>query len=82
MKPGIALHLTLVIVCTAAPGQAAEPRQDAQVRAIIEGGPLALVILGGAHDLTDNVRKLAGRAGEYVRVTTRWGRRFGVEGAE
>ncbi|MFH1924592.1 MAG: hypothetical protein ABIP48_32470 [Planctomycetota bacterium] len=50
--------------------------------AIGEAGPFALVILGGAHDLADNVRKLAGRAGDYVRVTTRWGRRFGVEDSE
>jgi len=55
-----------------------EARQDAQVRAMIEGGRFALVILGGAHDLADNVAKLAGRDGEYVRVTTRWGRRFEV----
>ncbi|MFH1920709.1 MAG: hypothetical protein ABIP48_12570 [Planctomycetota bacterium] len=59
-----------------------EARQDAQVRAMIEAGPFALVILGGAHDLADNVRKLVGRDGEYARVTTRWGRRFGAEGAE
>ncbi|MFH1919862.1 MAG: hypothetical protein ABIP48_08265 [Planctomycetota bacterium] len=45
-------------------------------------GPFALVILGGAHDLADNVRKLAGRDGKYVRVTMRWGRRFGPGGAE
>jgi len=59
-----------------------EARQDAQVRVMIEGGRFALVILGGAHDLADNVRKLAGRDGEYVRVTTRWGWRFGAKDSE
>ncbi|MFH1924332.1 MAG: hypothetical protein ABIP48_31155 [Planctomycetota bacterium] len=54
-----------------------EARQDAQVRAMLEDSPFALVILGGAHDLADNVSKLARGEGEYVRVTTRWGRRFG-----
>ncbi|MFH1924590.1 MAG: Gfo/Idh/MocA family oxidoreductase [Planctomycetota bacterium] len=59
-------------------GEVIEARQDAQVRAMIGDGRFALVILGGAHDLAENVRKLAGRDGEYARVTTRWGRRFGV----
>ncbi|MFH1921234.1 MAG: hypothetical protein ABIP48_15310, partial [Planctomycetota bacterium] len=59
-----------------------EARQDAQVRTMIEGGRFVLVILGGAHDLANNVAKLAGRDGEYVRVTTRWGQRFGRERAE
>ncbi|MFH1266697.1 MAG: hypothetical protein ABIK89_13285 [Planctomycetota bacterium] len=59
-----------------------EARQDAQVRAMIEAGRFALVILGGAHDLADNVRKLVGHEGDYVRVTTKWGQRFGVEDPE
>ncbi|MFH1923773.1 MAG: hypothetical protein ABIP48_28275 [Planctomycetota bacterium] len=32
MKPGIALHLTLLIACAAAPVHAAEPQQDLQAK--------------------------------------------------
>jgi hypothetical protein len=32
-------------------------RPDGQVRASLKDGPFALVIIGGAHDLTDNVRR-------------------------
>lgn len=44
-----------------------EAREDAQVKLLLDHGPFALVILGGAHDLSDNV---PGRC-EYIRVTTR-----------
>jgi hypothetical protein len=46
-------------------------RHDAQVRAVLDKGPLALIVLGGAHDLSDSVRRLGGCRCEYVRVTTR-----------
>jgi len=53
---------------------AIEARQDAQVRTLLEAGPFAFVILGGAHDLEDNI---AGQSDgcEYVVVTTREYRR-------
>jgi hypothetical protein len=46
-------------------------RHDAQVQAALKGDAFALVILGGAHELTDNVRRYAGGLCEYVRVTSR-----------
>jgi len=43
----------------------------------LEAGTLAFAILGGAHDLRHNIKRLS--AGyEYVVVTTRRYRRFGV----
>jgi hypothetical protein len=46
-------------------------REDAQVKAALDGGPFALIVLGGAHDLSDSVRRVAGGDCEYIRVTTR-----------
>jgi hypothetical protein len=43
-------------------------REDAMVRTALSHGPVALVILGGGHDLTGGVRRVAADA-EYVRVT-------------
>jgi hypothetical protein len=37
-----------------------EARHDAQIRAVLKNGPLALIVLGGAHDLSDSV-SAAGR---------------------
>ena len=53
-------------------------RHDGQVQAALKGGPFALVILGGAHDLTDSVRRYGGPC-EHLRVTTRSYREFGGE---
>jgi hypothetical protein len=38
-------------------------RHDAQV---------GLIVLGGAHDLSESVRRLGGGHCEYIRVATRW----------
>jgi hypothetical protein len=46
-------------------------RHDAQVRAVLDAGPMAIIVLGGAHDLSDSVRRLGGGRCEYIRVTTR-----------
>jgi hypothetical protein len=46
-------------------------RQDAQVKAALKSGRVALIVLGGSHDLSASVRELAPGACEYVRVTTR-----------
>jgi hypothetical protein len=47
-----------------------ERREDAQVRNLLKGGPLVVVVLGGAHDLTDNIIRLADEKCRYVSVTT------------
>jgi hypothetical protein len=46
-------------------------RRDAQVKAVLEKGAFGLIVLGGAHDLSENVRRLGHGRCEYVRVTTR-----------
>jgi hypothetical protein len=46
-------------------------REDAQVQAALDGGPFALIVLGGAHDLSDSIRRVAGGDCEYIRVTTK-----------
>jgi hypothetical protein len=46
-------------------------RHDGQVQAVLKEGTFALVLLGGAHELTDNVRRYAGGLCESVRVTSR-----------
>jgi len=48
-----------------------EQREDAQVQDLLKGGPLVVVILGGAHDLADNIERLADEECRYVAVTTR-----------
>jgi hypothetical protein len=48
-----------------------ERREDAQVRKLLNSGPLVVVILGGAHDLADNIARLSGKTCRYAAVTTR-----------
>ena len=48
--------------------EANEAREDAIVRKLLER-PVSVVIMGGGHDLSDNVERLAPEA-EYVRVAT------------
>lgn len=50
-------------------------RNDAQVKTVLDKGPFGLVILGGAHDLSESVRRHPGC--EYVRVTTKRFREVG-----
>ena len=38
------------------------------VRAALARGPFALVVLGGGHDLTQSVRRVAGADCKYLRV--------------
>ena len=38
---------------------------------MLEHGRVAVVVLGGAHDLNDNMERLAGDGGEYMLVTTK-----------
>jgi len=42
---------------------------DARLRRAMAGNPVAVVILGGEHDLSAAVRRLGGGATEYIRVT-------------
>jgi hypothetical protein len=46
--------------------QAIEARQDAQVGLLLKGEPFSLIILGGAHDLSDNVERLSERPSTSV----------------
>jgi hypothetical protein len=47
-----------------------EARHDAQVKTLMKEGAVAVIVLGGAHDLSDSIRRIDGQC-EYVRVTTR-----------
>jgi hypothetical protein len=58
-----------------------EARQDAQAKVLVKAGKFALVILGGAHDLQDNLAKVSDGGCEYLSVTSRWYRRFGSKEA-
>jgi hypothetical protein len=46
-------------------------REDACVRIATAEGPLAVILLGGAHNLADSIRRVARGRCEYIRVTTR-----------
>jgi hypothetical protein len=46
-------------------------REDAIVRAATATEPLALIVLGGAHDLAGSVRRVSGGRCEYIRLTTK-----------
>jgi hypothetical protein len=44
-------------------------RQDAMVQRALAKDHAAVIVLGGSHDLTDNVRGIVGEGCEYIRVT-------------
>jgi hypothetical protein len=46
-------------------------RHDAQVRAVLANGGFGLIVLGGAHNLSESVRRLGHGRCEYIRVRTR-----------
>jgi hypothetical protein len=48
-----------------------EARHDAQVKLVLKEGPVAVIVLGGANDLTGSIRRLGGGNCEYLRVTTK-----------
>jgi len=54
-------------------------RHDAQVKAVLEKGGFGLIVLGGAHDMSDNVRRLGQGRCEYIRVTTSRYKQFSQE---
>lgn len=45
-----------------------EARRDGQVRLLLDSGPFAVIVLGGAHDLSGNVKRLSDGKAEYIRV--------------
>ena len=45
-------------------------RQEAQVKAALKSGPLAVIVLGGSHNLSQSVRGGSGECA-YLPVTTR-----------
>lgn len=49
-------------------GRANDERQAAIVKRLLASGPLAIVMLGGGHDLSEQVRQLSGGRCEYLRV--------------
>jgi len=51
-------------------------RQDAQVQAIVRREVVAVIILGGAHDLSPSIRSARPDRSEYLRVTTKRFREF------
>ena len=46
-----------------------QARRDAIVKNVLKAGSFGLMILGGDHDLTDNVKRVGGGKCEYIRVT-------------
>ena len=48
-----------------------QARHDAIVKNVLKKGSFGLVILGGDHDLSENVRRLGEGKCEYVRMTTK-----------
>ena len=53
-----------------------EARRDAHMKLALKDGPVAMIVLGGAHDLTASVRRFGGEC-EYLRVTTSLFREIG-----
>jgi hypothetical protein len=51
---------------------AIDRRRDGHVRAVLDKGPVGLIVLGGAHDLAEQVRRHS-KTCEYIRV---WVRHF------
>ena len=54
-----------------------EARHDAQVQLAMKEGPVAVIVLGGSHDLTGSIQRLGGGNCEYLRVTTKSYREIG-----
>jgi hypothetical protein len=48
-----------------------EARHDAQVKMVAREGTVAVIVLGGSHDLSKSVQRIGGENCEYLRVTTK-----------
>jgi len=57
-------------------------RQDAQVQRLLQADRFTLVILGGAHNLSDSIDRISCGTCEYVKITTRWYREFALTDSE
>jgi hypothetical protein len=57
-----------------------EARHEAQVRAALASGPVAVIVLGASHDLSAAVAKLGSGSVEHVQVTTSAVERFAGRG--
>lgn len=64
------------------PDEAIEKREDYIVRQMLKTGKSAVVVLGGAHDLTNNVKRLGGGQVGLIVVTTQAYRQFAEEPTE
>jgi hypothetical protein len=58
-----------------------EARHEAQVHAALASGPVAVIVLGASHELSDAVTKLGSGATEYIAVTTKAVERFAGKGS-
>ena len=47
-----------------------EAREDAIVKNLLHDGSFAFIVLGGGHDLSDNIERLSGGTCEYLTVET------------
>jgi hypothetical protein len=54
-------------------------RRDAMVQRALAKDHAAVIVLGGSHDLTDNVRGVVGEGCEYIRVTGHAVREYAAE---
>jgi hypothetical protein len=59
-----------------------DARHEAQVRAALASGPVAVIVLGASHDLSAAVAKLGSGTTEYIQVTTRAVERFAGKGSQ
>ena len=59
------------LVARGEPVTVIEAREDAMVKKMLDGGPFAFVVLGGGHDLSDNIERLGGGSCEYLTVETK-----------
>jgi hypothetical protein len=57
--------------------QKIELRHAAQGKAVMKGGAVAVIILGGAHDLTGSIKRIGDGRVEYLPVTTKRFRQIG-----
>ncbi len=56
--------------------EAIEARENAHVKKLLRREGLSLVVLGGGHNLADNVRELVDGNCQYITVETNWHQRF------
>ena len=50
------------------------------MRLLLDSGPFSLIVLGGGHDLSENVHRLSDGQAEYIRVEVDAWKRWGARG--